>query len=287
MTERERCVDFIVRLADRAAKTKVPSQYGVAHLNTDLPRVWSRNYLFADGDLGAVTAEELAAEADRILGAARLTHRKVELVDEEAGDRLEPQFRELGWEIECAVVMIARRDRDRDVDTSIVDEVPIEELLPVWSHGWQTDPRVQDDDVVQQLVENRRVMAAAVDTSLLRGARRRRDRVLLRAVLRTGHRPDRGRAHPRAVPEPRPGTGDGDARPRRLTRGGARPHLPARGPRRLAEGALREAGLRRDRPRLGVPAPARHLRGRGSYHRRTSKGGNDGPERVLGEVDRR
>ena len=159
MTERERCVDFIVRLADRAAKTKVPSQYGVAHLNTDLPRVWSRNYLFADGDLGAVTAEELAAEADRILGAARLTHRKVELVDEEAGDRLEPQFRELGWEIECAVVMVARRDRDRDVDTSIVDEVPIEELLPVWSHGWQTDPRVQDDDVVQQLVENRRVMA--------------------------------------------------------------------------------------------------------------------------------
>ena len=52
MTELERCVDFIVRLADRAAKTKVPSRYGVAHLNTDLPRVWSRNYLFADGDLG-------------------------------------------------------------------------------------------------------------------------------------------------------------------------------------------------------------------------------------------
>jgi len=169
MTDRERCVDFIVRLADRAAKTKVPSAYGVAHLNTDLPRVWSRNYLFADGDLGAVTAVELAAATDRILGAAGLTHRKVELVDEEAGDRLEPQFRELGWEIECAVVMIARRDRDRDVDTSIVDEVPIEELLPVWSLGWQTDPRVHDEDVVRQLVENRRVMAAAVDTRFFAG----------------------------------------------------------------------------------------------------------------------
>ena len=45
MTELERCIDFIVRLADRAAKTKEPSRYGAALLNTDLPRVWSRNYL--------------------------------------------------------------------------------------------------------------------------------------------------------------------------------------------------------------------------------------------------
>ena len=215
MTELERCIDFIVRLADRAAKTKEPSRYGVAHLNTDLPRVWSRNYLFADGDLGAVTAEELAAETDRILGAAGLTHRKVELVDEEAGDRLEPEFRELGWQVECDVVMVARRDLDRDVDASIVDEVPIDELVPVWSHGWQTDPRVQDDEVVRQLVENRRVMADSGRHALLRGARRRRDRELLRAVLRTGHRPDRGCAHPRAVPEPRPRAGDRHARPGR------------------------------------------------------------------------
>ena len=53
MTELERCIDFIVRLADRAAKTKEPSRYGVAHLNADLPRVWSRNYLFADGEIGS------------------------------------------------------------------------------------------------------------------------------------------------------------------------------------------------------------------------------------------
>src|SRR6187402_2994599 len=83
MTELERCIDFIVRLADRAAKTKEPSRYGVAHLNADLPRVWSRNYLFADRDLAAVTADELVTETDRILGAAGLTHRKVEFVDEE------------------------------------------------------------------------------------------------------------------------------------------------------------------------------------------------------------
>ena len=99
MTELERCIDFIVRLADRAAKTKEPSRYGVAHLNTDLPRVWSRNYLFADENLDAVTAEELAAETDRVLGAAGLHHRKIELVDDETGARLEPEFRALGWQV--------------------------------------------------------------------------------------------------------------------------------------------------------------------------------------------
>jgi len=169
MTELERCIDFIVRLADRAAKTKEPSRYGVAHLNADLSRVWSRNYLFADRDLAAVTADELVAETNRILGAAGLTHRKVELVDEEAGDRLEPQFRELGWMVECDVVMVARRGPDREVDTSSVEEVAIDELVPVWSLGWQTEPRVEDEDVVRQLVENRRLMADAVATRFFAG----------------------------------------------------------------------------------------------------------------------
>jgi GNAT superfamily N-acetyltransferase len=169
MTDLERCIDFIGRLADRAARTKAPSRYGVAHLNTDLPRVWSRNYLFADGDLGAVTAEELAAETDRILGSAGLAHRKVELVDDEAGDRLEPQFRELGWTVECDVIMVARREPDREVDTSAVDEVAIDELVPVWALGWQTEPRIVDDEVVRQLVENRSLMAEAVATRFFAG----------------------------------------------------------------------------------------------------------------------
>ena len=169
MTELERCIDFVVRLADRAAQIKEPSRYGVAHLNTDLPHVWSRNYLFADRGLDAVTAEELAAETDRLLGAAGLTHRKIELVDAEAGARLDPEFRALGWEVECDVIMVARRDADREVDTSIVDEVPLEELVPVWTLGWQNEPRVHGEEVVRQLVENRRVMAGAVDTRFFAG----------------------------------------------------------------------------------------------------------------------
>jgi GNAT superfamily N-acetyltransferase len=164
MTELERCIDFITGIADRAAMVKEPSCYGVAHLHPDLPSVWSRNYLFANENLDGATAESLAAETDRILGGLGLRHRKAELIDAKAGDRLERGFRELGWDSECDVIMVARRDPDRQVDTSIVDEVGLDDLAAAWTEGWRAEPRVESEDVVQQLVENRRVMADAVDT---------------------------------------------------------------------------------------------------------------------------
>jgi GNAT superfamily N-acetyltransferase len=164
VTELERCLDFITGIADRAAKVKEPSRYGVAHLHSDLPSVWSRNYLFANQNLDGATAEELAAETDRILGGRGLRHRKIELIDAEAGNRLEPGFRELGWDSECDVIMVARRDPDQPVDTSLVGEVGLDELAAAWADGWRAEPRVENEDVVRQLVDNRRVMAAAVDT---------------------------------------------------------------------------------------------------------------------------
>lgn len=169
MSDLERCIEFICGIADRAAVQKVPSHYGVAHLNLDLSNVWSRNYLFAQTNLDDASAEQLASETDRILGAAGLSHRKVELIDAEAGDRLEPGFTELGWISECALVMVAERPLDRAVDTSIVAEVAFDELASVWAEGWRSDARVEGEDVVQQLVDNRRVMADAVDTRFFAG----------------------------------------------------------------------------------------------------------------------
>ena len=169
MTDLERCIEFICGIADRAALQKVPSPYGVAHLNLELPYVWSRNYLFAETNLDDASAEQLAAETDRILGDAGLNHRKVELIDAEAGDRLEPGFATLGWVSECALVMVARRPLDREVDTSIVDEVTVEELVPVWAEGWRSEPRVENEEVVRQLGDNRRVLIDAIDTRLFAG----------------------------------------------------------------------------------------------------------------------
>jgi GNAT superfamily N-acetyltransferase len=164
VSDLERCIDFISRMADRAANRKEPSPYGVALLDPDLPRVWSRNFLLANIDREDASAAKLAGETDRLLAGVGARHRKVEVFDGGAGARLEPGFRALGWNAECDVIMVARRDPDRLVDTSIVDEVTVDDLVPTWTEGWRTDPDVLGEEVTRQLVENKRLLGSVVDT---------------------------------------------------------------------------------------------------------------------------
>ena len=74
----------------------------------------------------------------------------------------------------------------------------IEELVPVWALGWQTEPRIEDEDVVRQLVENRRVMADAVATRFFAGRVDGEIGSYCELYRRARNRPDRGRAHARA-----------------------------------------------------------------------------------------
>jgi len=164
MDERERIVGFIRLLSDRAAARTEPFSFGVAHFHDGLPRVWSRNYLIAENNLEGATAELLAAEADRILGGAGLAHRKVEVNDEHAGAHLERGFRDFGWEVHCDVLMVARREPDRPIDTSLVEEVGADDLEPAWEAGTRTERYGGDPEVVRQLVANKRVIMDAVDT---------------------------------------------------------------------------------------------------------------------------
>jgi len=164
MGEVPRIVEFLRALDRRAAGEEVPFQFGAAYFRRELPRVWSRNYLVAEKDVEQVTAELLVQEADRILGEAGLRHRKIEVYDEEAGARLEPGFQELGWVVSCDLLMVARREPDRPSDTSVVEEVAIEELEPVWSEGIRSEPFGRDEEVVRQLIDNKRVVVEAIDT---------------------------------------------------------------------------------------------------------------------------
>jgi ribosomal protein S18 acetylase RimI-like enzyme len=166
MAELERILAFLRELDPLCADRELQSRYGTAYLHSDLPRVWSRNYLVAENGLDEASAGLLAAEAGRILGGAGLRHRKVEVYDEQAGARLEPGFRELGWDVQCDAVMVARRDPDRRADLSLVEEVGIDELEPAWAEANRSAPFGTDEDVVQQLVDNKRVVMAARDTRL-------------------------------------------------------------------------------------------------------------------------
>lgn len=164
MTELARCLAFLRALDDRAARQTVPFAFGRAHLDETLPRVWSRNYLVAEDNLGEASAELLALEADRILGGAGLRHRKVEVHAGEVGARLEPGFRNLGWGVSCDLVMVSRRDPDRPAETSLVEEVSVEELEPIWVDGIRSEPFGQENEVVRQLIDNKRIVMEAIAT---------------------------------------------------------------------------------------------------------------------------
>ncbi|MEK6275291.1 MAG: GNAT family N-acetyltransferase [Actinomycetota bacterium] len=164
MSEVERIVAFLRKLDGLSAERQVPSRFGTAYLHSALPRVWSRNYLVADKDLGEASTELLVAESDRILGEAGLRHGKIEVYDDEAGARLEPGFRELGWDVHCDVLMVARREPDRPADLSLTEEVGIEELEPIWAEGTRSEPYGTDEEVVRQLVANKHVVADSRDT---------------------------------------------------------------------------------------------------------------------------
>jgi ribosomal protein S18 acetylase RimI-like enzyme len=164
MSETERIVAFMRKLDGPAAERTLPFRFGTAYLYTSLPRVWSRNYLIADTDLGEASTDLLAAEADRILAEAGLHHRKVEVYDEAAGARLEPGFRSLGWDAQCDLIMVARREPDRPADLSLADEVGIGELEPVLAEGIRGEPYGTDEETVRQLVANKRVVMSSRDT---------------------------------------------------------------------------------------------------------------------------
>jgi GNAT superfamily N-acetyltransferase len=164
MTELERIVAFLRELDELSAEREVPFRFGTAYLHSELPRVWSRNYLVADRDVDQTSVELLAAESERILGEAGLRHRKVELYDEDVGARLEPGFRALGWDVHCDVLMVARREPDRPADLSLAGEVSIDELEPVWAEGIRSEPYGTDEEVVRQLVASKRIVVASRDT---------------------------------------------------------------------------------------------------------------------------
>ena len=165
MAELERCLAFLRALGERAAHRTVSSPVGVAYLDDRVPRVWSRNYLLVEKELGQVTVEVLAHEADRVLGGAGLGHRKVEIYDGGTGKRLALGFHELGWSVECDVIMVAMREPDRKPDAVTVEQVAIDELAPAWAESNRSDPSSSfDDDIARQLVEGKRAVAAAIPT---------------------------------------------------------------------------------------------------------------------------
>jgi ribosomal protein S18 acetylase RimI-like enzyme len=163
MAELERALRFLA-LADHGGTREEPFAFGTAMFDERLPRRWDSNYLLVERLPAGVGAAELAAEADRLQGAAGLSHRKLELRDENAGARLEPEFRALGWTVNRHVLMALHREPDTPADTSIVEQVDADALREPRAEQLREYAWAEDDEVLAQLHEAKRLFAERVET---------------------------------------------------------------------------------------------------------------------------
>jgi ribosomal protein S18 acetylase RimI-like enzyme len=158
-SELARAVAFEEALRDAAAERVVASPLGTAVFNDKLPLVWTLNTLRVERS--GATAEEIAAEAERLQGDAGLAHRRVVILDEEGGRSLEEAFNALGWKTDAYLFMVPRREPNRPVDTRAVAEVEPEALAPIREsilREWLADP---SEEELRQIGEADRLIAAA------------------------------------------------------------------------------------------------------------------------------
>jgi ribosomal protein S18 acetylase RimI-like enzyme len=157
--ELERIVGFSRDLEERCSERIFSSFLATALLCESLPLVRDRNYLRVED--GGASASELASLADRVLGSAGLSHRRVFADSPEIADRLAPQFESLSWKAERLLVM-THDGRVEEEKIPLVAEVEIEEMFPFWE---EENRRIHPEsaELVHQLTEQNKLVARSID----------------------------------------------------------------------------------------------------------------------------
>ncbi len=153
MQPADRIRAFRHALEEAAAERVVPGPHAVGLFADSVANVYDLNYLRADRPAPAAV---LAAEADQAM--TTFWHRKV--VVERGGRAGVDGFTELGWNATPHLIMALQREPDRSADTSMVREVPFEQLLDARHEVTVAEPA--GDSKLSQLLDRgkRRIMAA-------------------------------------------------------------------------------------------------------------------------------
>ena len=162
-TELERALAFEEALSVRYAERIVPFRSGRAYFNDSFPRVWWLNFLLVDPGK-PVDPGELAADAELLHTDAGHSHRRIEIPDEVVGAECERFFRRIGWRVESLLLMAYRGEGERAADTSSVEEVSWETLLPLREEIARGEPWATDEGDVRQVVRAGAIGARAGNT---------------------------------------------------------------------------------------------------------------------------
>ena len=153
----ERIREFRQAVERAAAERRVPTAHGIGLFADSVPNVYDANYLAVEGP--GTDAAGVAAETDVLM--ERFHHRRV-IVDG-SDDATASAFADHGYLCTTHIVFAHAREPDRRVDTSMVEEVEFERLVPARiaatvSETWG------DDDIAAQLNDAKRLIMRAVPT---------------------------------------------------------------------------------------------------------------------------
>jgi ribosomal protein S18 acetylase RimI-like enzyme len=148
------------REIELAGTETVDSPLGLGVLTPELPRRHDSNYLLLER---AESAHEAIGEADRILGGAALAHRVILTFDDQLAWRLMPEFQALGWLINRHVIMVQRREPEKNADLTIVREVHEPALRPGRTRAILAQPW-GSPELARQLLDSKVILAERAQT---------------------------------------------------------------------------------------------------------------------------
>ncbi len=156
-----RTIAFERDLVARVSTRLVPFAWGTAYLNDGYRERWDSNFLWVDEAAvrGSANADELAAEADRVLGQAGLSHREIRVDDDAYGRSIAAALTRLGYGGDRLVVMALRREPDRRSIPGSAEETDVTTLRPALEIVLGREPWGSSEETVATLADFRGELA--------------------------------------------------------------------------------------------------------------------------------
>jgi ribosomal protein S18 acetylase RimI-like enzyme len=157
----ERITAFSRGIEDRSSTRRLQASVGTLLLNDDYPFSHANNMLRVEGPQPSLSAEELDAEATRLLrDEAGRKHLQVLIEDEATAARLAPALKQLGWSV-TPLVYMALRGEPSIPSPARAEVVDWDAVRPLVQADFRSDPQTSGEEVVRQLTDRREAIARA------------------------------------------------------------------------------------------------------------------------------
>lgn len=148
------CHGFELELEREIAELLEPFDGGVAVINTQLPLIWSANYLLLQPGAGP-DPDRIEQLVDEHLGSRGMRHGAVERAAAGEGEQLPAALADRGWKRDRTLYMVASRPPDR-APTADVEEISRDGLAPL--RRAVAEELERDSGVADQMLERDRML---------------------------------------------------------------------------------------------------------------------------------